>query len=122
MEDTDRLARMAAEIRWRTLALTLERDGCYLSQATSSAEILASLYGEILHLGPAETTTAPPFAGVPGPGASGSPSGGRYHGARHADTDRLLISPAHYAVAIYAALVAAGRLDAEAFTDFNVDG
>lgn len=114
--------RVAAEIRARALELTLDRDGCYLSQALSSAEILGALYTKVLALAPAEDVTSPPFAGVPGPGGAGSPSGGRFHGPQSPDHDRFLISPAHYAVAIYAALVAVGRLEAEAFGSFNVDG
>lgn len=118
----DEAARLAASIRWRALHLTLERDGCYLSQALSSAEILATLYGRVLRLEPNDDPTSPPFAGVPGPGGTGSPSGGRFHGRRTPEADRFLISPAHYAVAIYAALVATGRLEPSAFDSFNVDG
>lgn len=120
--DTEHIARMAAEIRWRTLALTLERDGCYLSQATSAAEILATLYGRVLRLDVPDDIASPLFTDVPGPNGVGAPSGGRFHGPVGPDLDRFLISPAHYAVAIYAALVAAGRLDVQAFDSFNVDG
>lgn len=115
--------RMARGIRAKVLELTLAQDGCYLSQALSSAEILATLYTRILHLNPLETAlTAPPFEGVPGDPNGSSPSGGRFHGAKTPDSDRFLISPAHYAVAIYAALELAGRLEPDAFETFNTDG
>lgn len=112
---------VAAEIRRRTLELTIERDGCYLSQALSSADILATLYTRVLQLGPSLDFESPAFTGVPG-AADEARSGGRFHGATLPDGDRFLISPAHYAVAIYAALVAVGRLDAAAFDSFNQDG
>ena len=113
---------VARQIRAKTLELTLARDGCYLSQALSSAEILATLYTRVLRLAPVVETASPPFAGVPGPEGLGSPSGGRFHGPRGPETDRFLISPAHYAVAVYAALAAVGRLEPSAFDSFNVDG
>lgn len=119
----EEVARVARHIRSRVLELTLAKDGCYLSQALSSADILATLYADVLHLGEIdEPLDAPPFAGVPGAPGGQSPSGGRFHGARDASGDRLLISPAHYAVAIYAALEGVGRLAAGELESFNVDG
>lgn len=116
-------ARRAAQgIRRRVLALTLERNGCYLSQALSSAEILAVLYTRVLHLGPAlAPEIPPPLRGVPGRGI-GAGEGADYNGARSPEYDRLLISPAHYAVAIYAALVEVGRMDQAGLEQFNTDG
>lgn len=114
--------RIAAGIRRRVLSLTIERNGCYLSQALSSAETLAVLYARALRLGDSEAPVDPvPFPGVPGPeGRRGVGAG--YNGPRGAGCDRLLISPAHYAVAVYAALVEAGRLSEEGFASFNTDG
>ena len=115
---------VAAGIRRNVLQLTLDRDGCYLSQALSSAEILAALYTKSLHLGPSQAPIDPPdFQGVPG-SAGGFPAGagGGYNGPRGGEWDRLIISPAHYAVAIYAALVETGRLSAAALNTFNMDG
>ncbi|MEM7345517.1 MAG: transketolase, partial [Chloroflexota bacterium] len=47
---------IAHGIRRRVLELTIERNGCYLSQALSSAEILATLYTYVMELG---ESTAP---------------------------------------------------------------
>lgn len=113
---------VARRIRARVLELTILKDGCYLSQALSSAEILATLYTRVLRLEAlAEPLASPPFTGVPG-SPDPSPSGGRFHGAHSPDGDRFLISPAHYAVAIYAALEAVGRLEPGALESFNTDG
>ncbi len=114
---------VATTIRRRVLELTLRQDGCYLSQALSSADVLATLYTRLLQLPTLDTPLgAPPFAGVPGTTGGGSPSGGRFHGRRGPQWDRFLISPAHYAVAIYAALETVGRLEPGALETFNTDG
>lgn len=114
--------RVAQRIRARVLELTILKDGCYLSQALSAADILAALYTRILKLAPLEQPLdSPPFSGVPG-SADAAPSGGRFHGAKGADLDGFLISPAHYAVAIYAALESVGRLREGALESFNTDG
>ncbi len=114
--------RIAHGIRQRVLGLTIERNGCYLSQALSSAEILAVLYSKVLTLGPSEAPEVPPvFAGVPGQDVE-KVTGADYNGARTAHYDRLLISPAHYAVAVYAALVEVGRMAPEGLLQFNTDG
>lgn len=114
--------RVANHIRTRVLELCLEKNGTYLSQALSSAEILGALYVKVLHLAPlAKPLYTPMFTGTPG-SHNPSPSGGRFHGEPGALYDRFLISPAHYAVGIYAALEAVGRLDRSAFMTFNEDG
>lgn len=113
---------VARRIRARVLELTILKDGCYLSQALSSADLLATLYTRVLRLEPLTAPlTSEPFTGVPG-SADPSPSGGRFHGARTPEGDRFLISPAHYAVAIYAALESVGRLAPGALESFNTDG
>ena len=112
----------AKGIRKRTLELTIERNGCYLSQALSSADILATLYSKVLKLGPSiASDIPPPLKGVPGHGVEFG-EGADYNGPRTPEYDRLLISPAHYAVAIYAALVEAGRMAPEGLKQFNTDG
>jgi len=119
-QDTAR--KQAQGIRRRTLELTIERNGCYLSQALSSADILATLYTKVLNLGLSiGPNIPPPLKGVPGYGVHFG-EGGDYNGARNADYDRFLISPAHYAVAIYAALVEAERMSPEGLKQFNTDG
>lgn len=114
--------RVAHGIRWRVLELTIDRNGCYLSQALSSADILAVLYTRVINLGPSQAPwQPPPFAGVPGRGRR-SPSGAAYNGPQAPHLDRLLISAAHYAVAVYAALVEVGRMAPEGLACFNIDG
>lgn len=113
----------ALYIRKLVLELTIERNGCYLSQGLSSADILATLYLKVLNLGSSTAPSiAPSFQGVPGSKEPHLFSGGDYHGKSNKDVDRFLISPAHYGVAIYAALVAVGRLDRKSFKTFNIDG
>lgn len=113
--------RVAAGIRRRALELTIEQNGCYLSQALSSADILAVLYARVLNIGPSTAPlTPPPFPGVPRPGHHSL--GADYNGPREPGFDRLLLSAAHYAVAIYAALVETGRMAPEALFEFNQDG
>lgn len=118
-----RIQRAANNIRKQILELALDRGGCYLGQACSSAEIIASLYLGILDLGPSlGSMDALPFPGVPGPGNMDYPKGSLYHGAPAPDKDRFFVSPAHYASVIYCALVEAGRISAKAIEKFNVDG
>lgn len=113
--------RVAHGIRKRALALTIEKNGCYLSQALSSAEVLALLYTHFLRIGPSEgPRVPPPFPGVPRPGFH--PIGAAYNGRPAPDRDRLLLSAAHYAVAVYAALVETDRMAPEGLSQFNSDG
>jgi transketolase len=120
--DTARLERMAAGIRRRVLRHVLDNDGGYLSQACSSAEMLASLYGGVVRLAPLDAPLpARPFDGVPGGGRTYR-TGAEFHGPQAPDLDRLVISPAHYALVVYAALIEAGRLQEDALAQFNVDG
>ncbi|MFO8063293.1 MAG: 1-deoxy-D-xylulose-5-phosphate synthase N-terminal domain-containing protein [Spirochaetota bacterium] len=113
--------RVAHGIRRRALELTIEKDGCYLSQALSSAETLAVLYTRVLNIGASTAPQVPsPFPGVPRPGFH--PVGADYNGPRSPHYDRLLLSAAHYAVAVYAALVETGRMAPEGLEQFNTDG
>lgn len=120
--DLDEVARIAAGVRARVLDHTVANDGGYLSQACSSAEMLAALYGGLMRLGPSEgPMIPPPFESVPGPGRT-TPSGGAYNGPRAPDLDRFVFSPAHYALVLYATLIEVGRLDEQALDSFNADG
>jgi transketolase len=113
---------MADGIRRRVLAHVLANNGGYLSQACSSAELLAALYASVLRLSPPDGPQHPPaFEAVPGPSAA-RVSGGAFHGEPGPDLDRFIISPAHYALVVYAALIEAGRLDEAALDQFNKDG
>ena len=115
--------RVAHSVRKRVLELTLKNNGCYLSQTLSSADVLATLYTKALHLGPSEGDYVPSEnPGVPGQNGIKAGYGASYNGPRNAEYDRILISPAHYAVAIYATLVETRRLSPDAFFSFNTDG
>lgn len=118
---TNDIESIAHGIRRRALDLTIQKNGCYLSQALSSADMLALIYGKLLNIGPSTAPLLPqPFPGVPRPGFH--PLGADYNGPREPQYDRLLLSAAHYAVAVYAALVEVGRLSPEGLEQFNADG
>lgn len=113
---------IAGGIRRRVLEHVLEHDGGYMSQACSSAEIFAMLYGRVLRLGPSTGPMEPrTFVGVPGPGVPFS-SGADYNGAPAPELDRFIFSPAHYALVLYAALIEVGRLAEKGLDHFNEDG
>lgn len=115
--------RVADRVRRRVLDLTIDRNGCYLSQTLSSADLLATLYTRSMKLGPSEgAPVPPPFRDVPGRNGARFGEGAAYNGPQGAGYDRLLISPAHYAVAIYSTLVETGRMAPEGLAQFNTDG
>lgn len=119
----EEIALAATKVRKRILGLALERGGCYLAQACSSAEIVTSLYMNIMNLGPSlGSQDALPFPGVPSPTNMDYPKGSLYNGAPEPDKDRFFVSCCHYASVIYCALVEAGRMGAQAIDKFNVDG
>jgi transketolase len=114
--------RMAAGIRQRVLAHTLARDGGYLSQACSAAEILAVLYRRVLKLCPLKQPLAPaPFPTTPGP-FQPAITGAAYNGGGKPDGDNFILSPAQYALALYAALIEAGRMDEKGMEEYDQDG
>ena len=114
---------VAANIRRRVFEHTLKHNGGYLSQACSSADLLATLYVQVLNLGPSVAPPMPPpFAGPPSADNPYSFTGAGYHGERHPARDRFFVSPAHYALVVYAALIETGRLAPEALDLFNQDG
>lgn len=113
---------IADGIRRRVLQHILRHDGGYMSQACSSAELFAMLYGRVLQLGPSEGPMEPrAFIGVPGPGVP-FVSGADYNGAKGPELDRFIFSPAHYALVLYAALIEVGRLAENGLDQFNRDG
>lgn len=117
------IEKAAARVRKNILRLAMERGGCYLGQACSSAEILTSLYMGVLNMGPSlGSMEAAPFPGVPGPDNMDYPKGSLYHGAVEPDKDRFFVSPAHYASVVYCALAECGRISYSAIDKFNVDG
>jgi transketolase len=119
----DEARRVAKGIRRRVLTHTIKHNGGYLSQACSSAEILATLYTGLMKLGPSQgPPIPPPFQGPPGPHNLHSFRGAPYNGPAAPDLDRLFFSPAHYALVLYATLIEVGRLAPEALDQFNQDG
>ena len=114
---------IAHGIRKRVFLHTMRNNGGYLSQACSAAEMVACLYNELVSMGPSVAPAIPAaFAGTPGGGNDQAFTGAGYHGAVGPDYDRLFISPAHYALIIYAALIEVGRMDENALDHFNRDG
>ncbi|MHB1109808.1 MAG: transketolase [Devosia sp.] len=114
---------VAAGIRKRVFLHTMRNNGGYLSQACSAADSLALLYNEVLKLGEPTLPKVPlPFAGVPSAHNPDAFTGAGYHGPFAPEYDRFVISPAHYALVIYSALIEMGRMDEEALAHFNRDG
>lgn len=119
----DAVRQAAQGIRLRVMEHTLNNNGGYLSQACSSAEILSTLYLRTMRLGPsAAPMVPPPFPGVPSASNLGYFTGADYNGPRAPELDRFFLSPAHYALVLYAALIEAGRMAPEGLAQFNQDG
>jgi transketolase len=119
----DQVRQVAAAVRRRVLDHTLRHNGGYLSQACSSAEVLATLYLRVMNLGLSQGPLVPhPFGGVPGPGNPGSFTGASYNGPKSPDLDRFVFSPVHYALVLYSVLIEVGRLADNALEQFNQDG
>jgi transketolase len=120
---TDEAARIAQNIRLRVLEHTVKNNGGYLSQACSAAEIFAALYTKIMNLGPsAAPMIPPPFPGVPGLNNPDYLTGAAYNGPKSPELDRFILSPSHYALVLYTALVEVGRMAPEGLAMFNQDG
>ncbi|MEZ4668558.1 MAG: transketolase [Anaerolineae bacterium] len=114
---------VAQRIRMRVLEHTLDQNGGYLSQACSSAEMLATLYTHLMRLGPSQAPALPPpFSGVPSQHHALKISGASYNGPKAPDLDRFIVSPTHYSLAVYAALIEIGRMAPEGLAQFNQDG
>ncbi len=113
---------LADGIRRRVLSHTVTHGG-YLSQACSSAEVVGFLYGRGMNLGPSEgPLVPPPYSVAPSTGNPGYTSGMLYNGRRAANKDRFFLSPTHYAMTLYAALIESGRLGTDGLSQFNTDG
>jgi transketolase len=118
----EEVKRVAAGIRRRVLEHTIRNNGGYLSQACSSAEILATLYVKVMNLGTIEVPLVPkPFPGVPGPDNPHYFTGAAFNGPGE-DHDRFFLSPAQYALVLYATLIETGRMAEEGLLQFNKDG
>lgn len=117
-----RAAKAADGIRLRVLRHTIDHKGGYLSQACSAAELYAALYTRILKLAPLDAPLMPGrFTGTPGPGHK-AVTGAGYNGAGRPECDNFVLSPAQYALVLYAVLVEAGRMAPEGMAQFNADG
>jgi transketolase len=115
--------KIARGIRLRVLEHTLTHNGGYLSQACSAAEILATLYHRVMKLGPSDAPMIPPpFPGVPSETNTAYFTGVAYNGPKSRELDRFFISPVHYALVLYAALVELKRMAPEGLAMFNRDG
>jgi len=113
---------IADGIRRRVLEHVLANNGGYMSQACSSAEMFAMLYGRVMRLGESIAPLEPRrFHGVPGPGIPFM-TGGDYNGPKGPEYDRFIFSPAHYALVLYATLIEVGRLAESGLDHFNEDG
>ena len=120
--DWQRDCRLIADgIRARALAHTIVHGG-YLSQACSSAEIFALLYRYQMNLGASEGPLLPRRYEGWKESREERVSGMIYNGVRAPDTDRFFVSPTHYALVVYAALIESGRLAPNALDQFNTDG
>lgn len=120
--DLTRMAEIAQGIRRRVLEHTVRNNGGYMSQACSAAELLAACYGGAIRLTEVEEPyEPPPFTHVPAPGEDPL-TGAVVHGLTSPEADRFIISPAHYALVVYAALIETGRLAEHALEQFNADG
>jgi len=114
---------VARGIRRRVLEHTLKNNGGYLSQACSSAEILATLYGGVMNLAPVPKPLTPsPFAGVPSAHNTQYRIGNAFNGPHQRVSDRFILSPTHYSLILYAALIETGRMDEDSLAEFNKDG
>ncbi|MHB0896386.1 MAG: transketolase [Spirochaetales bacterium] len=119
----DKALEAATGMRMRVLEHCLKNDGGYLSQACSSAEILATLYLKTMRLGPSiAPLVPPPFPGVPGTPGVAYVNGAGYNGPVGPAYDRFFLSPAHYALVLYTALIETGRMSPEGLAQFNKDG
>ncbi|MDR1491660.1 MAG: hypothetical protein LBT05_02905 [Planctomycetaceae bacterium] len=118
----DQIKKAANGIRRRVLAHTIAQNGGYLSQACSAAEIFATLYGRVLKLSPLSKPLIPgKFQGTPKAGQPAA-TGADYNGGGDPNCDNFILSPAQYALVLYAALIEAGRMNEQGMLDYNRDG
>ena len=123
MKNTLSSEKIALGIRRRVFEHCIKNNGAYLSQACSSAEQLAWLYNEALHLGDSIAPNTPEkFQGVPSILNKNYKTGAGYNGPISPEYDRLIFAPAHYALVAYATLIEVGRMSEEGLSMFNKDG
>ena len=119
----DDVRQAAKRVRRRVLEHILKHNGGYMSQACSSAEILSTLYLKVMNLAPLDKPLRPrPFPGVPSRNNRLYVIGAEFNGRALSHQDRFFLSPAHYALVLYATLIETGRMDPSGLDDFNRDG
>ncbi len=124
MEDKISKAKdIAHGIRVSVLEKVLKNGGGYLSQACSSAEIFACLYGGIMNLEQvSKPISAGKFLGVPSADNKDYKPGYLFNGDHKSYLDRFILSPTHYSLVLYAALIQTGRLSSDSMDYYNIDG
>jgi transketolase len=76
----------------------------------------------VMNLGKVDVPLVPqPFPGVPGPNNPNYFTGAAFNGPGK-DQDRFFLSPAQYALVLYATLIETGRMAEEGLSQFNKDG
>lgn len=119
----EQILRVANGIRRRVLEHTIAQNGGYMGQACSSAETLASLYLDIMNLPKLSSPLMPKaFPGVPSKENQNYFTGAEFNGGHLPDHDRFYLSPAQYALVLYAALIEVNRMDENGLKEFNQDG
>lgn len=114
----ERVKHQAHRVRQRATRVCAVNNGGYFIQACGSAEIMNTLFTRLMDLGPSTGPMEPDkFDGVPRPGEP-MLIGDIYNG----DKDRFYLSPAHYALGLYATLVEVGRLAPHVLDVANADG
>ena len=114
--------RISEGIRLRVLEHTVAQNGGYLCQACSASDLYATLYTRILHLKKLDKPLMPKrFSGVPGPRHK-AVTGAVFNGGGDPDCDTFILSPAQYALVLYATLIETGRMDERAMKEYNKDG
>lgn len=115
--------KFASGVRSRVLEHVIRNGGGYVSQACSSAEMFACLYGGILNIEKLSSPMKPgAFPGVPSAANKDYIPGYVFNGPHRPELDRFILSPTHYSLVLYAALIEAGRLDNDSMAEFNKDG
>lgn len=119
----DEVNSAALSIRRRAFEQTVKRQGGYLSQVCSSAELLCTLYLKTIRLEESEAPASPrPFPGLPSPRRPRTQLGLTYHGPQAPHLDRFIISPASYSLASFCTLAQLGRLDGKSIDQYGQDG
>lgn len=117
------IKKVAQNIRKRVLEHTLRHNGGYMGQACSSAETLATLYLYLMNLPENKSEVMPEnFPGVPRASNQKYFTGKIFNGGHKINHDRFYLSPAQYALVLYAALIETGRMSEKGIEAFNLDG